>query len=242
MFGWSRYVGYFISCWITTIIALEICYCVVSPFKVKQVCTKLRCIAVILLIYLLHVGVLIPIYIYGRMHWLAYTLGGKDQNGTLIYYSQLQCMYTLAGAQWDTLVNMVEGIALSLLSQGLIILSTFWMVNSLTKSSKIRKSKRKQEKGEKSENTGTLSSRERRLVKVIILLAIIQTACNIPRFVVTAVYHLFPCFLIGGYLNLNYLMWELSHIFSTVCCTRNILVYLKINANFRYKFHLMFSY
>ncbi|XP_059157405.1 rhodopsin-like [Physella acuta] len=231
--GSVRYVGYFISCWITTIIALERCYCVVAPFRVKLVFTKSRCVASITFIYIIHVGIVIPLFIYDPMEWVLYTTGEKDANSSLIYFMQFQWTYTQLGAQWDTIVNIVEGVVLSCISQVLILFCTFWMVFSLKTSSKIRNQSALKEMGDNHEKSDNLSSRERRLVKVVILLAIIQTVCSVPRFMVTAVYHIFPGCDLGAYDNLMTLIWEMSYIFSTICCTSNIFVYLKLNANFR---------
>ncbi|XP_059157404.1 uncharacterized protein LOC131941858 [Physella acuta] len=241
IFGWARSVAYYISCWITTIIALERCYCVVAPFLVKLVFTKSRCVVSITCIYLFHVGLVIPVFIYDPLEWVPATLGEKDANGSLIFFMQFQTTFTKLGAKWDTINSLAYGVTLSLISQGLLLFCTFWMVFSLKNSSKIRKHSETKQNRENHQNSDNLSARERRLVKVVILLAIIQTVCSVPRFMVTAVYYLVPGFVLGAYDNISILMWEWSYIFSSVCCASNILVYLKLNANFRQKVKAMFE-
>ncbi|CAG5117803.1 unnamed protein product, partial [Candidula unifasciata] len=47
-FGYTMLCFYFTSCWITTVISIERCLCVVYPFKVKLMFTRSRCTGLIL--------------------------------------------------------------------------------------------------------------------------------------------------------------------------------------------------
>ncbi|XP_059157397.1 uncharacterized protein LOC131941852 [Physella acuta] len=234
-FSWARYVGYFISCWITTIIVLERCYCVVSPFRVRQVFTKTKCVMFIIAICVVHIAMLVPVYTFPHFEWGRYSTGEKDENGTDTYYMQIKLHLTVESAKSQFIINIMEGVVLSVTSQVLIILCTVWMIYSLKSSSRIRSS-------QDCKNVNNLSAREKRLVKVVILLAIIQTACNIPRFFVTiVVHHVLPGVQLGTYNNLGILMWEVANVFSTTCCVINIFVYLTLNANFINQFCSVFK-
>ncbi|CAG5117802.1 unnamed protein product, partial [Candidula unifasciata] len=46
---------YLMSCWITVMISVERCFCVVSPFKVKQIFTRDRCVTSVLIIYVVFI-------------------------------------------------------------------------------------------------------------------------------------------------------------------------------------------
>ncbi|XP_059157398.1 uncharacterized protein LOC131941853 [Physella acuta] len=212
-FGWARYVCYFISCWITTLIALERCYCVVSPFKVKQVFTKTKCVAFILVMCAIHIAMLIQIYVYPFFQWGRYSTDQKDTNGSDIYFMQMKLQMTVETAQAQFNMNIVVGVVLSVTSQVLIILCTVWMIYSLKSSSRIRKSAISRHR----ERADNLSPREKRLVKIVIMLAIIQTVGSIPRFFVTiVVHHVLRGVQLGTYNNLGILMWEVANLFGTV--------------------------
>ncbi|CAG5117951.1 unnamed protein product, partial [Candidula unifasciata] len=68
--GWAISFVYEISCWITAMISIERCYCVVSPFTVKQVFTRFRCVAATVTIYILYIGMHVPVYLYPRIKWI----------------------------------------------------------------------------------------------------------------------------------------------------------------------------
>ncbi|CAL1529496.1 unnamed protein product, partial [Lymnaea stagnalis] len=245
VFSWARYITYLISCWITTMISAERCFCVVSPFTVKRVFTKTRCVCVILTIYLVHFGIHLPIFLYAKMEW---TRKAIAENTTILGRSVLTVVFNDDSAMWEILSDLIAGVGLSVLSQVLLVVCTFWMTYSLKVSSRIRSntstvsgdsvSKLSDIASRKPDNN--LSDRERRLVKVVLFLAVILTVCNIPRFLTTTVHHILPGMNLGAYKNLDTLLWEVSYIFGTICCTSNIVVYLQLNSSYRKMFKKIF--
>ncbi|KAH9493219.1 hypothetical protein Btru_020918 [Bulinus truncatus] len=248
IFSWSRYVAYLISCWITTVIAVERCFCVVSPFTVRQMFTRTRCVAVLLAICLFHVCIHLPVFIYARVEWTRQSLGLDSSPDNETLYSDryvLTVVFNGDSARWEMLSDMIAGISLSVLSQVILLICTLWMIYSLKASSKIRMVKDQNRATEKDaretsdKDDATLSPKERRLVKVVLFMAVNLSACNVPRFVTIAVHHILPGMNLGAYQNLDTVFWEISYIFGTICCTTNTLVYFKLNSKYRRVFKTM---
>uniref|UniRef100_A0A2C9L3U1 G-protein coupled receptors family 1 profile domain-containing protein n=1 Tax=Biomphalaria glabrata TaxID=6526 RepID=A0A2C9L3U1_BIOGL len=238
-FSWSRYVAYLISCWITTVISVERCFCVVYPFTVRQMFTRSRCVAVLLAICVTHVGVHLPVFIYAKLEWVEQSPPQFVGNDTWV---SGRCVFTVIfnkdSAMWEILSDMIAGISLSVISQLILIICTVWMIYSLKASSKIRQQSEighgnDSLKASKEGKTEVLSNKERRLVKVVLFMAINLSACNIPRFVTIAVHHILPGMNLGAYQNLDTLFWEISYLFGTICCTTNTLVYYTLNTKYR---------
>lgn len=245
-FSWARYISFLISCWITTLITTERCFCVVFPFKVKQVFTIPRCMLATLVIYLVHIGIHLPIYVYAQMAWVNVPVISPD--GDIMNTSRVvfTVTFTENSATWEIIADMVAGVTLSVLSQVILIFCTLYMIFSLKKSSQIRNA----DKGDKYSTLGqqeiqtrgdNLSQRERRLVKVVLLLAIVLTSCNVPRFMVIAIHHLFPGMNIGAYQNLNTILWDISYIAGTIYCSSTIFIYLTLNTSYRRMFINLFA-
>ncbi|KAK6978516.1 muscarinic acetylcholine receptor M4 [Biomphalaria glabrata] len=236
--GWVRYAGFFISCWVTTFISVERCLCVVFPFNVGMIVTKTRTVVVVVLIYIAFLGLVTPIYIQQKLDWeLQYTMG---TNGTLFEKWVLTVSFTEQSASLEIIVDTVGAVSLSLLSQLILTFCTVWMISALKTSSKIRKVNSggitlNQLSGapiQEEKETG-LTSKERRLLRMVICLALILTACNVPRYAEIAAYHLIPGMNVGKYKNLSGFLWDLSDFFSTLNCSCNFIVYWKLNSKFR---------
>uniref|UniRef100_A0A2C9M748 G-protein coupled receptors family 1 profile domain-containing protein n=1 Tax=Biomphalaria glabrata TaxID=6526 RepID=A0A2C9M748_BIOGL len=257
VFSWSRYVAYLISCWITTVISLERCFCVVSPFTVRQKFTKARCLMIILGISIFHVCVHLPIFIFANIQWVSISPGTTvARNGTMSEKYVLTVLYSDSAAEWEILSDMIAGISLSVLSQVILLICTVWMIYSLKASSKIRQHMdpvRYQNKprstlqenkgGASSDDAGALlSAKERRMAKVVLFMAIILSACNVPRFLAIALHHILPGMKMGVNKNLDTVFWEVSYTFCTICCTTNFLVYFKLNSKYRSEFLHMFQW
>ncbi|KAH9493222.1 hypothetical protein Btru_020926 [Bulinus truncatus] len=202
LFSWAHYIGYLISCWITTLLSVERCYSVVSPFTVRRAFTRKRCVFATIIIYLVHIGTHCPFFAYTQLEW---TLVNPQNNRTAI----LKFRFSEDSAKWELLSDIISGIVLSLLSQAILIVCTVWMIASLRSSSTIRRysSQVKQSHDGKEE---TLSPKERRMCKTVLSLAIIVSVCNVPRFVTTAAHHIVPGMNHGAYRNLQIIMWEIK--------------------------------
>lgn len=245
--GWAITAIYDDSCWITAMVSVERWYCVVSPFKVKQVFTRYLCIFVILAIYFLYIGIHAPIYIYERMEVIkALTFAGNSTtNGTP------EVEFTLSINQevqlLEFILDITAGVSMWLISQVVIIVCTVWMAYSLGVSARVRYTIASE--GQDISNSKlavyrkqspALSNRERRLVRVVLFLAVTLTCCNVPKLITTVIFYTFPDANSGNQENLSTVLWTVAITFGSLGCSVSFVVYLKLNAKYRHEFAYIF--
>lgn len=240
--GWLRYVCFFISSWITTFISIEKCVCVVQPFKVRQIFTKSRCLVAVLLTYLVHIAFIAPIYAVQRLEWASMLHGNESSPSARRVFT---FVYSERFVAVETIINNIYAVGLAVTSQWLLILCTVWMTFSLKASSRIRHRKDSHTlvSGQRKffeSSASSLSSRERKLIRVALGLGIVLTLSNIPRYAVVAAYYGIAGMSQGAYKNLSDFMWDITDFFSIINCSSNFLVYWMLNVNFRKTFRCMF--
>lgn len=125
-FGWARYATFLISCWITAMISAERCFCVVSPFKVKQLFTRSRCVIVLGLIYSIHFAIISPVYIYERMEWVERE--SRDTNETAPGILVFSVVLTQQTTDFEIMADTLAGIVLSMTSQSVLVVCSLWMI------------------------------------------------------------------------------------------------------------------
>ncbi|XP_059162626.1 uncharacterized protein LOC131946013 [Physella acuta] len=237
--GWLRYACYYISCWVTTMVAVERCFCVVSPFKVKAMFTRARCVFVVMVIYIAHIGLVLPVYVIQRLDWMN-SSEILTNHSSSIYKRVLAVDYNDQSAQAEVIIDTLGAVSLSILSQVILLVCTFWMIYSLKSSTTVRQinTDSVRQLGNDSNlpashKLSKLSDREKRLVKVVLFLALVMTACNVPRFIGLAAHHLIPGLNGGDYRHLNGFIWDVSDFFGTLNCSMNLAVYWMLNSKFR---------
>ncbi|KAK6959113.1 neuromedin-U receptor 2 [Biomphalaria glabrata] len=242
--GWTRYAGIYISGWITAIIALERCFCVVFPFHVKQICTKYVYILVLVSIYSVYISLVIPIYVAEKMVWLP--VYSNDYNSSEHPRYVWTVLINEEAAQLEILFDTVGVSGFALFSQFSLLFCTAYMTFTLKASSRIRKSctipypdLKPQASAElnSSKRTSFLTRKEKRLVRVAVWLAVIMLTCNIPRYIVIAIFSTLPGMHAPDNISVAFFMYDVSDVFANVNCLGNFFVYVKLN----YKFRTMFN-
>lgn len=82
VFGFLINTTYLLSCWITAMISVERCFCVASPFKVKQVFTRQRSIISVLITFAMYFLLNGPVYSIYKMEWQRYNGSINEYNST----------------------------------------------------------------------------------------------------------------------------------------------------------------
>ncbi|XP_013087683.2 neuromedin-U receptor 2-like [Biomphalaria glabrata] len=237
VFSWARYMFFFVSGWITTTISIERCFCVVSPFQVRTIFTKKRCVAAILFIYAVHFSLIVPIYAVQKLIWTSTSSCEDNQTATSVFTFTI--VFTEEFIDVQVILNNVYAIALSVTSQCIIIVCTIWMIYSLKSSARVRVDENQAILTKP--NFTVLSERERRMVKVVLGLVILLTSCNIPRYAIICVYYFLPGMNAGSYKNLSDFLWDISDLLSVINCSSNFFVYLLLNVNFKKTLATLFN-
>ncbi|KAI8786110.1 neuromedin-U receptor 2 [Biomphalaria glabrata] len=238
--GWLRYAGLYISGWITALIATERCFCVVFPFNVKHICSKSIYALALFAIYIIYLSFVVPIIVIERLTWHQ-VADSSSHNSSLKYI--LTVVVDAAAIELEKLFDSVCVFGLALLSQLLLIVSTFYMVHSLRSSSRIRKSLLTYKPvSETQENQSSLSLKEKKLIIVAVRLAVIVLACSVPRYFVIAIFTMVPTLQEKDNLPFVYFLFDVSDIFINVNCFCTFFVYFSVNRNFKRIFlHLVCS-
>ncbi|KAK0045246.1 growth hormone secretagogue receptor type 1 [Biomphalaria pfeifferi] len=242
-FGWTLYTGYLISGWITAMIALERCFCVVAPFRVKQLFTRRRCVIVVIIIYTVHLLPLLPLYIAERMQWVVI----EDPNALFNSTLSIKLYYTITLTDFadevEKALDATAGLFLFLASQAVLTICSLWMTYSLKATSLVRSHKSAfTEKLASSEKlSSNLTPQEKRLVKMVLSLAVLQTVCNLPRLILTVFYNVCTDISVKGDKNLSTMIWSIASLFNQVCCTSNTFCYYFLSSKHRNMFKKLFG-
>lgn len=244
-FAWAGNSAISISNLITAVVAVERCLCVAAPFRVKQICTKGRCVIAVLSVYTSHIVLGLP-YIIVKLYEIDYHAMSHESN-TSCEVLLAECVVTFSPgtASFLAAIDLAYGVSVSVLLQSVVLLSAVWMGYSLQVTSRVR-SKRSELTSQKRMSSPakkhSTSNRERRLVKVVFCLAVTSSICNAPQLIAAMVYHLVPKLGSEEEHHLSTTMWSAVRTIGTLGCSSSFLVYLKLNRNYRQMFWKLFAF
>ncbi|KAH9493223.1 hypothetical protein Btru_020927 [Bulinus truncatus] len=113
-----------------------------------------------------------------------------------------------------------------------LLVCTAVMIFALRASSKVRHSSLLQASSSPCPKY-SLTGREGRLVRVILGLALVLTACSVPRFADHAMRYAMSVSEFSIYDNLSRLLWAVSDVCGTLNCSVSFFVYWTLNSSFR---------
>lgn len=237
-FGWTRTCTFLISCWITALLSVERCFCVVSPFRVRQLFTRTRCTVVIATIYVVHAGVYLPVYIGERFEKVNVTSSKPTTNLTVRHERVIIRLISTISKETEFIIDIISSFLLSLISQIIILVCTVWMIYALRISSSIRnpESHTSNSQGRKLRTKlQKLSYKERKLVSVVLILSVMSIVCCIPKFITVFANYVTPETLYV-YEILTHWMWHTSTLVGTFSCSFSFIVYFRLGSNYKRAF------
>ncbi|CAG5134896.1 unnamed protein product [Candidula unifasciata] len=152
-----------------------------------------------------------------------------------------------------------NGMALPVLAEIMILVCTGFMLQGIRDSTMFRQRNAKKETSQKSLNcrkdvcpaeikaniikrTTIMSSKDLKLTKIVVLLAMLFFVCNLPVFVSSFLRTLIPEIRVYGRQNkLHALLYSLVLEFGVINCTANILVYYNASSRYRHEFKILFN-
>lgn len=253
--AWPRYLFYLVSIWITALISLERCFCVTFPFQIRRIFTKFRYVIIVILIFAFNIVFHIPLCTSQQIVWKAISVA--DGNGNTTRRQSVMDIKRLDNTIEIEFFTDIGDLSLSALFQIIIIICSFWMIKALKLSTSVRAGY----SFSKSDTINTqklpqshsflsaslreghnLSDRERKLVRVVAVLAIYLTLCNIPHFVSVTVYHVwFKHIKNDKTNNFEKIMWRISDLSHIICASLNFVVHLWLNSNYKTNLRKMFG-
>lgn len=238
VFGYAIVCFYLVSCWITTLISVERCLCVVYPFKIKQIFTRSRCIILILTIYIIFIVIHISVYVVFKVEWIETGQPFIGVNATGESMWMLTVILNNQTMVFEKAYDVSLNITMAMLIQCIVTVCALWMGYSIIRQTNTEPTTNIKRHSSLLNLASTLSDREKRLVKVVLFLAVMLVAGNVPQFVITALYHI----LLSGLDALDYqclstFLWSSGCVCVSLGSASNFLVFLKLNSKFRALFY-----
>lgn len=230
---------YVLSTLVTVHLSVERCVCMTFPFKVKDILTTPRVILVNLIITMFGLGCYCPAWATQGLIWS--TDPGTNMTRLVLWVS--------ANRRYvDLFIDTFNGIVILLLSQLLISLSAWFMIQSMNKSTKFRQQAVSVQKPESyrevssMNNVKVMTNKDVKLTKVVITLSLIFFVCNLPVLIVAFLRALMPEIDVGkSQHNLYGVLYIIVYLFGIINSSVNIIVYHQVSTRYRREFRKLFG-
>ncbi|CAL1530413.1 unnamed protein product, partial [Lymnaea stagnalis] len=210
-----------VTAWITAYITAERCACIAYPLKVKRMITLRRACVILVAIYAVMILSLTPEYATVYVTWKFYpqlnrTLLGtsisEDRNKVKKITFLLYPSYTLSAFIAVALFTSILLVALNRKAK--------WRQVATTGQSEI------------------IATRDKKTVKMVIVLAGIFAVTVSPAVLVTALMLSIPGLdFVGEYSNLFFVFFSFTFLFDVINSSAHIFLYYKMSSNYRDSFH-----
>lgn len=177
--GWPHVCCARITSWITAFITFERCVCIALPLKVKTIITPKRTMCVVTGIFIVMIASVCPVY-------YAITLGPIYD--TSVNRTVISLVYRRNGHYIES-VSFSINLFAQLSSFVFVIVCTIILVRNLHRKCRWRR---------KSTSTDVITQRDKKVMKMIILLSIIFIVCFLPSAVNLIVMIIIPGYSIMG--------------------------------------------
>ncbi|XP_012943201.1 growth hormone secretagogue receptor type 1-like [Aplysia californica] len=215
--GWPHICFARISGWITASIMLERCLCIAMPLKVKTMITVKRTVIVLDSIYVAMIGAFLPVLYAIRLEPLYSPLKNE---------TKFRIVYIPNGLAIEGVLFLINAIS-QLTSFSAVIICTIILVQNLISKSKWRKST------SSSGDHDSFSNRDKKVVKLVLFIAIIFIVCFFPSAINFIVSSFEPEFRsLGKYWDYLVLAWSFSSSLSATNSAVNIFVYYKMSSKY----------
>lgn len=216
-----------ITSYITVYLTAERYISISLPLKVKEMITPKRTTLIVCSIYLVNLGTLIPEYTTSFLGWRFV----PEKNTTLV-----ALIFTTSRSQVEGLCYVLHSIFSTTSFFGVLIFTVI-LVNTLRRSSEWRK-----EATSNSSQKVTTSTRDKRTIKMVVLIATILIICYTPGAAVAmATFAVGPEFSIKGrYINTCVAAWSIAYVFQTFNSSVNIFLYYNMSSKYKHTFDNFF--
>lgn len=213
-----------ITSFITVYITAERYLSIALPLKVKHIVTPKVTTVLICLIYAINLMTLIPEYATSYLGW-RYVLRFNKTLIALVFTSSRNCV--------EGMVYVLHSL-LGISSFGGVIVFTSLLIGKLGQSSEWRKEVTSEQRRRES-----MSNREQKMVKMILLIACALILCYTPGAVISmATFIVGPEFNIRGiHINICEATWSVAFSFQAINSSINIFFYYTMSSKYRQTFN-----
>ncbi|CAL1543381.1 unnamed protein product, partial [Lymnaea stagnalis] len=205
--------------WITTYITADRCFCIAMPMKVKDIITPRKTTVIIIGIYMVMIISLVPEFSSAYLAWTFVT--GKN--------------VTFLSLEFRENRKSVEGVSFFLTT--VLGIVSFVCLITFTTILVVKLHQQMNWRADANPNTHQLkmvSKRERKIVKMVILIATILIVCYTPALALSAYTFFDVNFSVTGcYVNLFFATWSFGFLFEAVNSSVNIFLYYNMSSKYK---------
>lgn len=211
---------FWVSTFVSMVIACERCFCVMSPLKAQRALQTKTTVVVLVLVSL---AITAAYFVVGARWTVACVL---DTLSNVTYLTSYPSSFYLSHRKAiDTLDGVVYGLVLPNVCVGVVALCTTITIVKL----RIMATWRHQ-----SSSADTVSTRDVALTRMLIGTSLVFMACSLPGIAFRTAMLFVPDLSVDGhYRNVFYLLFFMHQEASYLCCTFNFFVYYKYGTKFR---------
>ncbi|GFN83231.1 peptide receptor gpcr [Plakobranchus ocellatus] len=215
--------------WITAIISVERCLCIVFPMKVKSIFTVRRIFILVIVVFILQFSSIIPTYSTMK---LAYVQSPVTNQSSLAI---IQSEY---GFYIETITMFAAFTIPSVICFSIVVICTIFLVIKLNQSARWRQSTA----NATSKEDGSVSSKENRVVRTVVMICAIYIFFFAPNVITLTTMAAYPDFnQADPYLgNLQNICLIIGYPCHAICSAVNIFVYLRMSTKYRETFFKLF--
>ncbi|CAL1529859.1 unnamed protein product, partial [Lymnaea stagnalis] len=224
--GWPSLVLVRITGWITVYVTAERCLSVTFPLNIKQIVTPRRTAAILVFIYVTNIAGVIPLYFSAYFSWNFY----PAQNRTKLGISFRRNKHDV-----ESLIFSIQA-SLTIIAFCSVVVLTSFLIVQLNLKSKWRRTSTL----EVGKSHG-ISSRERKAVAMVIVVASVLLICYTPAVVcslATAITHDFS--ITGEQVNVFHAVWSFAFLFHSMNSSVAVILYYKMSSKYRETFRDIF--
>ncbi|KAH9514478.1 hypothetical protein Btru_025374 [Bulinus truncatus] len=225
--GWPATCAHRISMFITGYVTAEQCLCISVPLKIKRWATPRRALVAILIIQIANIVSIIPEYSSIYIDWVFLPATNKTVLGLV------------PNGNRPALRGMVFKIHVAFLVVGIVsvisLASTLVFLLRQKSEWRVRHTVDGRQKQ-------TLSVRDQKTCKLVILMAAVVIVCYLPVVIISLATIAIPEFNADGKLSTLFTtVWSFGHVFGISNSSVNIFIYYNLSSNYRLKFRECFS-
>ncbi|XP_005104454.1 galanin-like G-protein coupled receptor npr-9 [Aplysia californica] len=237
--GWPHVAFARTTAWITAFITFERCLCVTMPLKVKVIITPRRCAYVIVVIFVTVIASIVPIYFSTFFAWKFY----PDRNRTLLGIAFVENRVEI-----ESIAIPINGSVIPWSAFIVVIVCTSVLVYSLNSKTKWRNKATfgvtnlsETENANSTKSTAGASVRDRRVVKMVVLISIIFITSFMPFTVCFMWSAIEPEFsVVGRFQNTFWVAVGVALIMETINSSVNLILYYRMSSRYRETFRQLF--
>ncbi|GFN83222.1 chemosensory receptor b [Plakobranchus ocellatus] len=163
--------------WITAIISVERCFCIVFPMKVKSIFTVRRIFILLIIVFILQISSIIPTYATMKVAFVQSPF--TNQTSLAVIQSEY-------GRYIETITSFAAFTIPSVICFSIVVICTIFLVIKLNQSARWRQST-----SNASKQDSSVSTKENRVVRTVVVICVIYIfffAPNVFTFTTMAAY------------------------------------------------------